>query len=542
MFGVSSKAGQKILQRLKNDSSHPFIFHYLGKSVPSGGIHNPDNHQSFLNTYETYLNKIVDEINKDLLPHEKINRKALFDWLHRQYLSGTPSSIENLPLYIGKVAEYIKLSRKYHNLPSVVSISLPEVVERLEKKTDIKADYHQLWENLFETINSHPDISILKESSDYIIVHPHTFKALRALYKKADKKGRMHHCISLEEDYFNKYYPFIVLFVHPDQEIYVNTSSNPYDGILYITVAAGIEGADIRDPSDLTPSSDLQKWVDIAISEFRKFHPLEAWLEEFTTHWGESYYMQATFKDFIDGLIEEAEYDEPDWNDAWVSTIIQPIGFFILQKLMDRVESIVINPVTRDIIVDLRFTRFTIAIDIDALDSIIPVRHLKSPAELYQYLTPPSLYPDTVLTAVLKIFLKTNTAKQLIEEITSNITAQNDTVTNLVEKTFWNALLKIYREEASPGYMGYENLKIIYGVDPLDGYRLDTRALNHIYYDPEFEEEYMEVARRLINRFLEATPQEKYGVLEYIMFSLVYQLDFFKPHEHKLKVLYPPQD
>jgi hypothetical protein len=109
MFSVSSKAGQKILQRLKNDSSHPLIFHYLGKSVPSGGIHNPDNHKSFLNTYETYLNKIVDEINKDLLPHEKINRKVLFDWLHRQYLSGTPSSIENLPLYIERVVEYIHL-------------------------------------------------------------------------------------------------------------------------------------------------------------------------------------------------------------------------------------------------------------------------------------------------------------------------------------------------------------------------------------------------------------------------------------------------
>lgn len=535
MFSVSSKAGQKILQRLKNDSTHPFIFNYLGKSVPGGGIHNPDNHQSFLEAYEAYLNKIVDEINKNLLPHEKINRKALFEWLHRQYLNGAPASIENFPFYIGKVVAYIRLSRKYHNLPSVVSISLPEVVERLEKKTDIKADYHQLWENLFETINTHPDISFLKESSDYIIVHPHTFEALRALYKKADKKGRMHHCISLEEDYFNRYYPFIVLFVHPDQEIYVNTSSNPYDGVLYITVAAGVGGADIRDPSDLTPSPNLQKWVDIAIREFREFYPLTSWLEEFTTHWWGSYYMQTTLKDFIDRLIEEAEYDEPDWNDAWVSTIIQPIGFFILQKLMDRVESIVINPVSKDIVIDLRFTRLIAQIDI--IDTTIPVRHLDSSLELYQYLTSPGLYPDAILRAVLKFFLKTNTAKQLIEEITSNITAQNDTVTNLVEKTFWNALLKIYSEEASPSYMGYKNLKIIYGVDPLDGDRLDTRALNHIYYDPEFEEEYMEVARGLINRFLKATPQEKYGVLEDIIY-----FDFEEAYRHKLKVLRPSQD
>lgn len=250
--------------------------------------------------------------------------------------------------------------------------------------------------------------------------------------------------------------------------------------------------------------------------------------------------MQATFKDFIDGLIEEAEYDEPDWNDAWVSTIIQPIGFFILQKLMDQVESIVINPVSKDIVIDLRFTRFIAQIDI--IDTTIPVRHLDSSLELYQYLTSPELYPDAILRAVLQFFLKTNTAKQLIEEITSNITAQNDTVTNLVEKTFWNALLKIYIEEASPSYMGYENLKIIYGVDPLDGDRLDTRALNHIYYDPEFEEEYMEVARRLIDRFLKATPREKYGALEDIIYSLVYQIGFFEAYRHKLKVLHPSQD
>lgn len=294
-------------------------------------------------------------------------------------------------------------------------------------------------------------------------------------------------------------------------------------------------GADIRDPSDLTPSPNLQKWVDIAIREFREFYPLTSWLEEFTTYWWGSYYMQTTLKDFIDRLIEEAEYDEPDWNDAWVSTIIQPIGFFILQKLMDRVESIVINPVSKDIVIDLRFTRLIAQIDI--IDTTIPVRHLDSSLELYQYLTSPGLYPDAILRAVLKFFLKTNTAKQLIEEITSNITAQNDTVTNLVEKTFWNALLKIYSEEASPSYMGYKNLKIIYGVDPLDGDRLDTRALNHIYYDPEFEEEYMEVARGLINRFLKATPQEKYGVLEDIIY-----FDFEEAYRHKLKVLRPSQD
>lgn len=207
---------------------------------------------------------------------------------------------------------------------------------------------------------------------------------------------------------------------------------------------------------------------------------------------------------------------------------------------MDRIESIVINPVSKNIVIDLRFTRLIAQIDI--IDTTIPVRHLDSSLELYRYLTSPALYPNSVLKAVLQVFLKTNTAKQLIKEITSNITAQNDTVNNLVEKTFWNALLKIYREEASSSYMGYENLKIIYGVDPLNVDRLDTRALNHIYYDPEFEEEYMEVARRLIDRFLKATPQEKYGVPENIIYSLAYQIGFFEAYRHKLTVLRPSQD